>query len=390
MPAPVSLCASVAAETRMLNATVFAALVGVASWLLMTTIPAAQPQLLFLSLMWIPALPFFAMQVSDSGLVHSFYPLFAASAMAVVLGTRRSEYVGLALGLAVALMIGTARAAWPMVPLIGTTVFVAVLLPLRRPRWASIAFWVGLAGGLALRMRRASEPIVLQMQQALPDKKPNQWVTLTPWVTEQWWLPASVAATGILAEAAFLTIRNRISPVAHATYRVIRWSFLAGAASVLCSLLASLAVRFPTLITLENSGVSLSTYLASALGSAIGTFRLGEPDFLLFSSLMGGFGWLDTIPPQWFFSVLVLLTAGCAVGFLVRAAREAPLRVLISMAIMWWGRRRHSSRTISPTFAVAKTYRRVSFVGISVCWGRAGSTPALGESSPRRRATLHR
>ena len=96
------------------------------------------------------------------------------------------------------------------------------------------------------------------------------------------------------------------------------------AAFIPCSFVGSFFFRFPSLMSIEEQTVPLSTYITTGLESAAGTFRLTPPDFYLFSSLWGGFGWLETVAPQWFLGAMTLVTAACAIGFLARMARSSP------------------------------------------------------------------
>ena len=133
------------ADRAPIDALILSVSVAVATLIVAATMPAATASLLCLPFLILPTLPFFGMQVSETATLHSLYAVFAASTFAVVLGTDRTEWIGLPLGLSVALIFGAGRTSWPMLPLVAAVIAAAVMFAQERSRKASALFWGGLA-----------------------------------------------------------------------------------------------------------------------------------------------------------------------------------------------------------------------------------------------------
>ena len=85
---------------RLLNVLVFALVVGAAVALALTLVAEPFPQWLAYPFLFVPALPFFAMHVSETAVLCSVYVLLATSLAVIVLDGPRAHWAGLSLGLA--------------------------------------------------------------------------------------------------------------------------------------------------------------------------------------------------------------------------------------------------------------------------------------------------
>jgi hypothetical protein len=332
---------------RLADALLFGAAASAAAFLLLLAASgtAASPHSACLALLMVPTLPFFATSVSEFAVLTSVYMVLAATLGALCLDTERSHVLGLPLGLAIALAVASGRSALPMGPVILGAVAARALLgggsgdSTRTARRHTFEFWGGLALGLGLfpllstqEFRGGLEPgdasaTLGRAQQAAEYLRRHPAIVL------------AVAPIGFACDLFMERVRRAIpdrwTGVAARWLRVLCYL---GALAIVGSLVASFAVRFPDLPTLESfHPVSAVAYARSVLKVALTGFRLTAPDLLLSSSFWIGFGWIDTLPGAWIVSLLVGLTAAALVGLLARLGYRREWRRAVWLACMAGG-----------------------------------------------------
>ncbi len=333
LPAPRALLAM-----RLLNALLFAGTVGAATAFAAACAPGPLPQLLPFPLLLVPALPFFAMHLSETSVLCCAYVLVSTSLGVLFLDGPRSAWAGLPLGLGTGIMLGGGRSGWPLVALLGLVLSARLGLGSRssaRPLRSAVVYWLGFGAG-ATAFYVFPDESFFQMLGMYGRNAPDGLRTVVFALAAQPLVPFGVAVLGTLAETRLQGLRHRLgssldSPLGGSLPLAAR----ALGAAVVLSLFASLFVSFPLLepVTIPNS-TPLARYAGQALLAAATSFRLTEPDYHFFSSFFGGFGWQDTLPPAWFLTGLVLLGALGLVALLSELARTRDLRRAAWLAVM--------------------------------------------------------
>ncbi len=321
--------------TRLVNALLFGLALGLGTALVAACSSVPYPGLVMLIFLLVPALPFFAMHMSETAVMTAAHVLGACAILTVWLGATRPFPAGLALGMAVALALASGRSAWPLAGLWGAALLGrALFVPSPADRRVSsavrtaAAFWVGVALGLiplvALADGRFFAQIVETTSRRLAGPLPAPQGALAHAAT----LPvvALVGACGLEAIVASLRARARLGEGVWAA-RVATAVASLGAVALVVVTLASLAVRFPTLEPFgEANPPALEHYIRDVLLVATTSWRVATPDHLLVTTFWTGFGWLDTIPPRAMVSGLVLATEASLLVSLVHLARSRAAR----------------------------------------------------------------
>jgi hypothetical protein len=330
---------------RFFNVLVFAGAlaIGIAILVWLTDVPF--PQFAAFTFLFVPALPFFATIVSNYAWLTSAYVLFSIGVLAIVLGGRRGHYAGLVLGVATALILSLSRSAFPMLAMLavilGGRILIGehgVLAPGVVARRALI-FWGGLSVGLAMAsllmdpLYKAYLASMAVSYSAEVGQAYAWWTRHLPLVFGLGTAAAMAAEVG-LAQLRRL-IAQRAQPILPAFTR------MAGAAAVLSVsgvMITSLFVSFPTLRNVDSkSPPEVAEYLKETVLAALGMFRLQRPDFMTSTSFWVGFGWLDTIPPDWLTVTLTTLTALALMALLVWFALHHSIRGLAWLATIGVG-----------------------------------------------------
>ncbi|HXB57612.1 MAG TPA: hypothetical protein VN461_22820 [Vicinamibacteria bacterium] len=314
---------------RLLNASLFAFMVGLGTSLAVGCSAAPYPQLVCLPFLFVPALPFFAMHFSETALLTSTYVLLASSLAVLFLDGPRAHAAGFSLGLSTALMLAGGRSPWPLVAVVAMALGARVLLGSLRERgevWAAGVFWAGFALGSGTFyhiLSKVYRPMLLQFTAYAP-------AGLRPvavWLVEHPWGIAGLAALAGAAEVGFARLRRALPQAwARPAGTVVRWAALALAVAVGLSLLGSLFLSYPQLELEPLQPLSRPAFTTRILATMATMFRLRDPNFLLHSTFWAGFGWLDTLPDATFLSTLALLTAACLITLLLHLARHRDIR----------------------------------------------------------------
>ncbi len=323
-PAPRTLLA-----IRLLNTLLFALAVGATTALATACAAAAYPQLLCFPFLFVPALPFFAMHVSETAPLCSAYVLLAIGLVVMFLDGPRAHWAGLPLGLGSGLMLAAGRSPWPLAAIVAAALIARVVLGPNQPgneRRAALVFWSGFAVGgsvFYLLLNDAYRQMVLIYAQFVP-------AVLRP--AAGWLLGYPAAAACVVALAAVLEVSlgplraGVATRLARPAAKLMRWGALTLAVLVVLCLVGSLFLPYPQLELEPRQPLTSTERVFRVLTTMATMFRLRDPNFLLHSSFWVGFGWLDTMPGPPFLSLLALLTAVALVGLLLYLARQRQVR----------------------------------------------------------------
>jgi hypothetical protein len=328
---------------RLLNALVFALVVGLATALAVVMVAEPYPQWLAFSFLLVPSLPFFAMHVSETALLCSIYVLLASAVAILFLDGPRAHWAGLSLGLATGLMLAGGRSPWPLAGLVGAVLAGRLALGSRGadPRRAALIFWCGFAGGLAL--------LFLIQDEAYRNMTLSWGGRFTAGIPV--WLRGGVESllsrpvvtVALAAGVALVEIALRrprewfTAQLAAAGPRLVRGSAVALSGLVLLSLAGSLLVRYPQLELEPRRALSAAERVSAVLATTATMFRLREPNFLLATSFWVGFGWLDTSPGPLFQAALVVLLAAALLLLLRHIAKHSQGRRLLWLLVLGAG-----------------------------------------------------
>lgn len=312
---------------RVANALLFGLAVALA-FLLLTWTSEARPaavQPVVLALLLVPALPFFAIHVSEFAVLTAVYIVLAGIVAALFLDGHRAYALGLPLGLAISLVLASGRSALPLVPALLAIAAGRAVVGSRHhssSKAATRVFWGGFAVGLLVFPFVSTQAFRMGLW---PDDTGHVPSTIRPYaeyLRHHPFVLVLFAPVGFAVERVMVWFRRRVGR------RWVTWGTLGlralcllTAAAIVGTLTWSLVTRFPVLATLETARPASATrYVTEVLVVALTGLRLWNHDFLLSTSFWGGFGWVDTIPPVWFISLVVLLHALVGVVLLIRLA----------------------------------------------------------------------
>ena len=93
------------------------------------------------------------------------------------------------------------------------------------------------------------------------------------------------------------------------------------------SMAVSIFVQYPAAPAPDQAHVSApARYVAEMLLAGLTMFRFGHPDFMTSTSFWSGFGWLDTLLPEWMVTGLAVSTGVALLVTLSWIARARPAR----------------------------------------------------------------
>jgi hypothetical protein len=251
----------------------------------------------------------------------------------VVLQGELSDLAGLLLGGSLGLAVTLSRSAAPMAVFCCFVLFFRLAGSSSHPvtRWRAVErasiFWGGIwVAALTAAWFAVPNYIVgTNLGLILPSPVAQAVRTLFSWHGD-----ASAALCGWLVLAGTLIavagieigIRGAWSRVISRLDLPIRRICIALAALVAGTMVLSLWIEFPRLPFVDFLNPSSPReYALQALSSGLAFFRLRHSDGLLSTTFWAGFGWLDTIPPDWFIGVLSGCS-GCALIALLLSRRS--------------------------------------------------------------------
>jgi hypothetical protein len=314
---------------RMLNVLIWALTIAVcaslAPWL--TDVPF--PQLLGFVSAFVPTLPFFAMFVSNYAPLTSAYVLLAFAVTVVVLQGKLSDYAGFLMGGSLGLAVTLSRSAVPM------AVF-CCFVPLFRlagsssntdTKWRAVVragvFWGGVLVAAVTAAWVAGQHYIVGTSPGLvlPPRVAQAVRTIFGWHGETntalygWLVLAGALIGGAGIE---IGVRGALSRIVSRLELPIHLICVALAALVAGTMVLSLWVEFPRLAFFDLlNPPSPFEYVARVVSSELAFFRIRHFDALLSSSFWAGFGWLDTVFPDWFIGLLSGVSGSALIALLL-------------------------------------------------------------------------
>lgn len=296
---------------RLMNACLFAVVVGLSVRLVVWAGAPSPWALVGATLM--PALPSFAGMTSDWSYIVPWAVLIGASLLVLMRGRGRAPWAGFGLGVGGALLVSTSLGAWPAMPLLAVSA--VGFLVLRGSQVQRSAFWAGLGAGGVVALWLLGDLIATGYQRYdAVHRESFTWLltlvnrTLAQVAESPWMLLAVPLA---LAAVDPLLTRLRTSSAAeHVVRRAGIAAATAVAAAAVATAVASVLVPLPTLATIDPTGrapVPAATYIWQSLAALATPFRLTGFDFLTFTSLWSGFGWIDATLPSGVLAGIALL-----------------------------------------------------------------------------------
>jgi hypothetical protein len=325
---------------RLVNSLLFALAVGVMTALAAVCAAAPYPQWLCFPFLFVPALPFFAMHVSETALMCSIYVVLAVSIVVLFLDGPRAHWAGLPLGLATGSMLAAGRSPWPLAAVVAVILLARIALgPGRRgnERWSALIFWSGFALGGGVFYLLLNDDF-RQMLSVYAGLVPQALAPFASWLLDYPGAIAVLLALAAALEMALSRVRRSVAArLAGPAAIVLRPGALAVAGLVILSLVGSLFVPYPQLPLEPRHVLTAGERVVMVLTTMATMFRLQDPNFLLSTSFWAGFGWLDTIPPAPFLSLLALLAGAAFVGLLVHLSRGPQVRRLLWLGALGAG-----------------------------------------------------
>jgi hypothetical protein len=365
---------------RLINALVFGLAVGVATALGIALTSVAYPQLLCFPFLFVPTLPFFAMMASDYSVLCATYILLAVSLGVMFLDGPRAHWAGIPLGLSVALMLAANRSSLPMTAIVAVALLARVLLGTRgtrKPLNTALIFWLGLGIGssvFSLLMEKAFlNEMAAQLRAVLPRAAEGRWGSV---LTHPGVLVGGTMVAA-LVEIALHGVRSRAAALLGGRSAVIT-TIAAGAlaAAVLASLLGSLATRPPHVPMIQVPDTqafvpnppSRQAYIKDVVTTALTVFRLREPDLYLYTSFIGGFGWIDTVPPAPFLIGLAVATGIALAALAVQLALTKSLRRTVWLYALLAGIMAAVALYAASCYAMPVNLHGRYLIGWYLCW----------------------
>jgi hypothetical protein len=331
LPAPKLLLA-----LRLLNAVVFSIAVALFFGVVGGLGRARWPELLAIPIFLVPTLPFFAMTVSNYGLLASAYVVLAAGIVLDFRDRDGAAAAGPVIGAAWMAAALTSRSALPLAPFVAAWLLGRLVVGHRDRGWRpALIYWGGgtafLVAGLWLANRDYVRTMVSMGQLSLPRPIANLVLAIVAW-------PWLMIVAGIAAALAQHRLSSRLRETAFPKVRaVILRSALAAALVIVVMLAGSALVQYPMLPSVESARPTPAAYVRSAMAAAVTMFRVARPDLFTSVSFWGGFGWLETLPPPAFVSALVTASALAFAALLFSLARAGEVRALVRIGFALLG-----------------------------------------------------
>lgn len=313
---------------RLINVAFFAACVGFVAFAMVRWSGLPRPELLVLPLLFVPALPFFGMHVSNHAVVLGLYLIAGAGVLLLVLDGRHAHLAGPLIGAAWPAAVLASRAAAPLLPFVLVLALTRLVLGDRDGRrWTAFVFWPGLAIPAAAALAFGNQAYLegLMTGAAGTLTGPAAALRLVTWCV----VPAGVALALVEATLSPAVRRTRWRPSAG----VVRTGGLIAAAVTCLASAAAIVVSYPTLQPLQaGHSPDPADYLRDVLAAGLTLFRFALPDRLTSYTFWGGFGWLEFGPPEALVGGIAGASGMALVGLFLWIAHTGSLRAAIWIA----------------------------------------------------------
>lgn len=282
-----------------------------------------------------PTLTYTATMLSDWALMSAWALLTSAGCLLMMTASSHQHVAGAVLGTGLMLLVGTGMSGFTVMPVVIILTGAWILGGGRES--GRLNFWagLGLSVGLVPLILGSLSDVGFQRHDA--DKNPD-FAFLLGFVNALLSMVAHNPLLLLLPLLALAMIDRLWAPVRCHTQLQNAFAHLGRiiaacvALTAMAQLVWSVVVPLPLLPTLESAGfISHLDYLRNVLEVALSGARLARFDHLTFTSLWGGFGWLDAILPETALRVIVLsLVTGIV---MLRLTPHPQLRGLGLMAL---------------------------------------------------------
>lgn len=309
---------------RVAGAIIFGAGIGAVAALLSAARSGHAAGGIALVLLIVPTLAFFGMHMSEMAFTLTAFLLTGCTALVLATGTP-SRHAGVVLGVATALIAAGPRNGWPASLVIAGVCAARILSNVigGERRTDSAWFW----GGVAV-------PSLLLFGTGL------LWVP-TPFY-EQWHLAGIdprggvsaiqvmlVLAAGAIAGAVAERVAGRVPRLPSAVV-VAKGACAIAAVFIAGTLVWSLVAPLPVLYPIEGGpATTAGRYVWSVIATLATAARVRDFDFLTWTSLWGGFGWVNAILPAFVIAAVTIVVSLAGAGTLVTYAREKDGRAAV-------------------------------------------------------------
>lgn len=382
---------------RLANVVVFAVAMGLAGLLAGALSTGPYRQAAVVPFLLVPTLPFFAMHLSELGILVSCYVLLSVCLTLLLHDGPASHLVGLPLGIACALAFAGGRSGLPLFPVVACALAGRILLSTRgaavaRRLWAPVTFWGTFALGSATFYLVTTETARIQLQ-AIAQTYAIGWLAVALTVLEHpvGWIFAILLLCA-LVEMGFLLLRQRVRLAW--PNRILSGVGVAGAVVLLVQFVTSLFVAYPTLGVIEARVRPGAWEYAREVFGVMGTsFRFGRPDHLLVESFWSGFGWVDALPPTVVPAALTVASGLALVVLLVHLSRAGDGRRLVVVGVIGAGLAASLAVYAVASLAIIRNLYGRYLVGwyliaLGVAWSAAVLLPPLSRGRVPRTVWL--
>jgi hypothetical protein len=260
-----------------------------------------------------------------------------------------------------------------------------------------LIFWGGLAIGLSLFS-------LLSTAEYREGLWPGDTRTIAPQVREgvrairqHPWMVVLIAPLGFVLDLACVGVRAGLGVRLLARARATaRWGCYAVAGLLIASLGLSLVRDYPRLALLDVvDPAPVGAYVVQVLSAMATGLRLTHPDLLLSSSFWAGFGWIETMPGDWFVALGVLFSGGASVMLLLYLGWTGDLRRILWLAVLGGGWVVAIVLYAVSSYFLFRNLHGRYLVGVylsmlAVAWSSAALIPRLWASEPRHGLGLGR
>jgi hypothetical protein len=361
---------------RLTNVVLFAITAAAALSIVAACTQTKWPELSVIPMFLVPTLPFFATTVSNYAPLTCTYLLFGIAVLLHFRGESRSAVAGPLLGASWGIAALLSRSAIPLAPLVGTMA-AGRLLTHRGHRFPeSCVYWLGLTATIAAAMTLAGSNYVGPLETHIRAALGNTTGRAVSLIVTHPFLILLVSFVTVP-----LDVRNRSSlgrPARDATALFVRRAALATALSVAICIIASAFVRLPT-VPPVGSMPTAKAYVARLLLAVATMARIRHADFATSTSFWGGFGWLDTFPPEWFISLLAIASGAALISFLLEIRRSQSVQMATSFLALVTGAAASvvlyavGVLRVTPADVVGRYLFGLQFSGLMVMWSSVGS-----------------
>jgi hypothetical protein len=326
---------------RLFDVLLFALTVGLSIAILGVVSGTRWPELLIFPLFFVPALSFFAMAVSNYALLMDAYVLVAAGVLLHFYDGPRAAWAGPILGIAWGFALLASRSAMPIVAVLAAIASTRIAVGSGRNGVTdAVTYWLGLALAMAGTLYIAGAAYLQPLAERIHAVSEGPLARLFDAVIRHPFLLVLVPIGAIPLEVGTARLlRRQRTPVSlhsRASRALSGFAWIA-AIFIVGTLLVSIVVRFPRLPLRDPSFRDARAYAIQLLVTFATSFRLRSPDFFTSTSFWGGFGWLETAPPDWFVSILAGASGVATAWFAVSLARGGSAKARVSFAALLVG-----------------------------------------------------